>query len=87
MLSDVTQVEYRGGHRLFLKFDDGTSGEVDLSALIKFEGVFAPLKEPTFVRQVRLYPDGGTICWPNGADIAPETLHDAVEQSHEAVER
>jgi hypothetical protein len=81
MLSDVIEVQYRGGHRLFLRFEDGVQGEVDLGSLIRFDGVFEPLKDPAEFAKVQLYPDGGTIHWPNGADIAPETLHDAVSRT------
>jgi hypothetical protein len=70
----VTQVEPLAGHRLRLSFEDGVEGEVDLSARA-WRGVFAPLQDQVFFAQVELDQDLGTIVWPNGADIAPETLH------------
>ncbi len=70
----VTQVEWLGGHRLLMEFDDGTSGEADFSDEV-WSGVLAPLADPEYFGQVRLDEELGTIVWPNGADFAPETLH------------
>lgn len=70
----VTQVEPLADHRLHLRFEDGAAGEVDLSSR-GWRGVFAPLQDQAFFEQVYLDKDLGTIVWPNGADIAPETLH------------
>ena len=82
MLRDVVEARPVGGYRVYIRFDDGVAGEVDLAAVINFEGVFAPLRAPEKFAQVQVAPDLGTICWPNGADIAPETLYDAVLQGH-----
>jgi hypothetical protein len=58
-----------------VRFEDGTAAEVDLSYLLEYGGVFGPLRDPAFFRQLRADPDAGTIAWPNDADIAPETLY------------
>lgn len=73
----VTEVHLGGAHRLRLGFDDGTVGEVDFSDE-DWSGVFAPLSDPEFFARVELDEGLGTIVWPNGADIAPETLHQLV---------
>ena len=80
MLRDVVEARPVDGYRVYIRFDDGVSGEVDLAALITFEGVFASLRDTERFSELRVAPDLGTICWPNGADIAPETLYDAVLQ-------
>ena len=73
-LVHVVDVQCLGGHRLRLRFDDGSSGEVDLSQE-SWTGIFAPLAEAKYFEKVQLDEELGTIVWPNGADIAPETLH------------
>jgi hypothetical protein len=80
MLRDVVEARPVDGYRVYIRFDDGVAGEVDLAALAAFEGVFAPLRAVDKFGELRVAPELGTICWPNGADIAPETLYDAVLQ-------
>jgi hypothetical protein len=70
----VTEVKPLGDHRLYLRFEDGAEGELDFSAE-SWRGVFAPLEDPAYFAGVTLDEELGTIVWPNGADIAPETLH------------
>ncbi|MBN8869521.1 MAG: DUF2442 domain-containing protein [Solirubrobacterales bacterium] len=62
-------------YRVTLRFEDGVSARVDLSYLLEYGGVFAPLREPDYFRKLRVDADSGTIAWPNNADIAPETLY------------
>ena len=64
-----------GGFGVRVAFDDGTAGEVDLSYLVDYGGVFKPLSDPDYFRRLRADPEAGTIVWPNDADIAPETLY------------
>lgn len=75
----VSDVEFLGGHRLRLDFDDGSSGEIDFSDE-EWRGVFAPLADPDYFGTVKLDEELGTVVWPNGADIAPETLHRLVSE-------
>jgi len=72
LLIDATPT---GGFAVCVVFDDGTAGEVDLSYLVDYGGVFKPLSDPAYFRQLRADPEAGTIVWPNDADIAPETLY------------
>jgi Protein of unknown function (DUF2442) len=70
----VTRVEVVADHRLRLGFEDGVEGEVDFSTRT-WRGVLEPLKDPSYFRLVTVDPESGTIVWPNGVDLAPETLH------------
>ncbi|MCX6549628.1 MAG: DUF2442 domain-containing protein [Acidobacteria bacterium] len=80
MLHDVVEARFVAEHRVFVRFDDGLAGELDLARLIRFDGVFAPLQSVERFAALRVNPDTGTIDWPNGADIAPETLYEALRQ-------
>ena len=81
-LSHVTAIEYRGGYVFRVTFDDGATGDVDFSDCLDLGPVFFPLWNLSYFRQARI--EGGTIAWPNGADIAPETLYERVEAAESA---
>jgi hypothetical protein len=72
--NEVTSIEYRSGHTFLIIFDNGVSGVVDFSEYLNRGPVFAPLRDLDFFRKARI--EGGTIAWPNGTDIAPETLYE-----------
>ncbi|HEX7246239.1 MAG TPA: DUF2442 domain-containing protein [Solirubrobacterales bacterium] len=63
------------GYVVDVRFEDGLTTSVDLSYLLDYGGVFEPLRDLDYFRQLRADPDAGTIAWPNEADIAPETLY------------
>ena len=74
----VVQAEYRGDFRIRLVFNDGVEGTVDFSDWL-VGPIFDPLKDRSFF--ARFFIEGGTVTWPNGADIAPETLHERAKAS------
>lgn len=63
------------GYVVRLRFEDGTAGDVDFGYLLEYSGVFEPLADPGYFREMRVDREAGTIVWPNDADIAPETLY------------
>jgi hypothetical protein len=81
--SYVRDAEQLGGHVLRLSFEDGTVGDVDLGYLIGRGPVFEPLSDPEYFSRVTVDRELGTIVWPNGADVAPETLY-ALAREHRA---
>jgi len=75
MLKDIVEARPLGGYRLHLRFEDGVEGEVDLGRMLRFQGVFAPLRDPQQFAQVSVDQDLGTVVWPNGADLDPDVLY------------
>ena len=73
VLVRVTDVQVLDGYRLRLAFSDGAVGEIDLAEELWGE-VFEPLREEAVFRQARVDPELGTVAWPNGADLDPESL-------------
>ena len=78
MLKDIVEARPAGGYNLFLRFEDGVEGEVDLSKLIDFKGVFEPLRDVREVAKVRVDPEQGTVSWSNGADLDPDVLYSSL---------
>ncbi|WP_300088130.1 DUF2442 domain-containing protein [uncultured Nitrosomonas sp.] len=79
-LFDVTAASALPGRRLQLRFEDGLQGTVCLDQIIEhYGGIFAPLLEDTFFKQVKVDPNLGTVVWPNGADICPTRLYECLQ--------
>jgi hypothetical protein len=76
---DVVEVKALKKHHLFLRFENGISGIVDIADIIPFEGIFAPLKDSRYFSKVKINSDIGTICWENGADISPCYLYSQIK--------
>jgi len=75
MILRILEAAVRGPHCLKLVFNDGMRKAVDVRPLLSGP-VFEPLKDPSYFAQVDLDPVCGTVVWPNGADFAPEALHE-----------
>jgi hypothetical protein len=73
-LPHVVRAKYDSAYRMQLTFNDGTKAVVDFQEWLSGP-IFEPLKQVTYFR--KFFLDGGTVVWPNGADIAPETLYEA----------
>jgi Protein of unknown function (DUF2442) len=73
----IQKARYVSGHILWLEFSDGVEGEVDLARELDGE-IFQPLRDPAVFRSFTLHPELHTVVWPNGADFAPEFLHERV---------
>jgi len=69
------------GCNIWLRFADGLTAEVDFSYLLKFDGVFLPLRDPAFFRQVKVDDSNITIEWPGEVDICPDTLYRRTQEA------
>ncbi|MBI2908045.1 MAG: DUF2442 domain-containing protein [Chloroflexi bacterium] len=68
-----TQVRALEGYRLWLRFEDGVEGEVDLSHLAG-RGVFAAWQDRAFFEAVRI-DEAGAIAWGQDIDLCPDALY------------
>ncbi|MGD8496195.1 MAG: DUF2442 domain-containing protein [Gemmatimonadales bacterium] len=74
MLYRIVQVEARPDYRVWIRFEDGTEGEVDLSDLVG-KGVFERWNDPGEFERVYIDEGTGTLAWPGGLDVAPDRLY------------
>ena len=68
----VKSVKPENKHTMLLEFANGEKKRFDVSPYIG-KGVFAPLSDESFFRRVTVFL--GSIQWPNGADLCPDTLY------------
>ena len=78
VLPSVVGAEYRGSYKIHLVFNDGIEGTVDFEDWLDGP-VFEPLKDQDYF--ARFFIEAGSVGWPNGADVAPETLYERARSS------
>lgn len=75
----LEEARYVGGFRVFLRFNDGKCGEVDLKDTVYKYAAASPLRDPESFSRFHL-DSWPTLAWDCGFDVAPETLHQMCEQ-------
>ncbi len=78
MLRDITEARALNPYHIWLRFDDGVEGVVDLAEQVGFRGIFAALRDPAEFATLFVNHELGTVCWPNGADLDPLALYSVV---------
>ena len=74
-MNEVKKIKYLKDYIYYIVFDDGIEGEVDLEDELEGE-VFGPLRDKRKFKSFKVDPILETIVWENGADLAPEFLHE-----------
>jgi hypothetical protein len=72
-MHNVRRVNALSNYRLFVEFDDGVAGEINLSDRL-IAPVFEPLKDENEFQKV-MVDEYGAIAWPCGADLAPDAIY------------
>ena len=64
---------------VWVKFNDGVEGEIDLREELSGP-IFEPLRDVNLFRKFVVHHELHTIVWENEADFSPEFLHDKAQQ-------
>ncbi len=73
----IIDAKYIKDYTLYLRFFDGSEGEVDFVHDLEGE-IFEPLKDISYFKNFTVSQELHTVVWPNGADFAPEFLHEKI---------
>ena len=84
MTPRIKKLQYKKNYLYTIRFEDGTEGDINFSPHLWGEA-FEMLKNRSYFQKAFIDKTTGTITWPNGVDIAPETLYEKlVASSHNA---
>lgn len=75
MILHVKEAKYLHDYVIWIRFNDDIEGEIDLENELEGE-IFDSLKDKKKFQSFKVDPVLQTIVWENGADLAPEFLHE-----------
>ena len=76
MLYRIVRLSVLLKYRLEIEFEDGTAGILDMAGDLNGP-MFEPLGDESFFQKAYL-DDFGVVCWPNGADYAPDAMYEMI---------
>lgn len=85
MYYHITNAACLKDYYVYLQFEDGTKGVINLESLAGKGEAFGPLRDKDFFCRMRIEPRFHTIEWPNGADLSPEVLYDKIKHADKPV--
>ena len=76
----VVELQVLESFQIWIRFDDGVAGIVDLSDSAALGGVFAPWSDEGFWRSAHIVVDSGAVAWGDGSemDVCPLSLYSDV---------
>ena len=80
MTPKIKKIQYKKNYIYHIQFEDKSEGDVDFEQFLWGE-VFDELKNVSYFKKASIDKIGGTISWPNGADVAPETLYKLISKN------
>ncbi len=83
-LHEIIDAKLMKDYQVKIVFDNLSEGIIDLKKYLG-RGVFAGLLDKKKFNEFRVDAELGTICWPNGADIAPDTLYEEIFPKHKSI--
>ncbi len=75
MYYDPAHVKYIKEYIIYVKFEDGTGGEVDFRNVIQSVKPYHTLSDINLFKKVEIHPEIKVICWENGLDYDPIILY------------
>ena len=64
--------------RLFVKYSDGTAGDISLASLLT-DSNHPEFKDPAYLNKVALDPESGDPVWPNGISLCKNAIYKQLE--------
>jgi hypothetical protein len=76
MFPRIKKVRHIEAYRLELTFTNGETAKLDFrNRIVGRGGVFEPLEDVDYFKQVKVDPEIGTLVWPNEVDFCPDVLY------------
>lgn len=77
----VSKVEALPSFRIYVQFEDGTEGIVDMAKYLERDcGVFKVLRNVETFNAAHV--EQGAVTWPDELDLAPDRMHEELQKSN-----